>query len=270
MNAAITHARLTQVELDQLVEGELSLAERQRVVAALAESPDGWRRCALAFLEAQSWRSSMRAVVGTADAAPASSVVASPVAASNGRTARFALEVGASSKSAAKVASPSAAAARDLRATLLSWSAAALALVLAVGLGYATGFQNSPSPGDARHGQDALPVEVNDNTGGFEPFEAEQPLIAGDPNDPALRLVGTVKFDGADQPLPVVSGPGLDEEWLRNQPPLLSDYERSLLAQRGWRLKEDRQIITVQLADGSKLAIPVDALEYQYVGNKVY
>jgi hypothetical protein len=43
------------VLFDRLVDGELSAAERRRLLASLDEQPGGWRRCALAFLEAQSW-----------------------------------------------------------------------------------------------------------------------------------------------------------------------------------------------------------------------
>lgn len=42
--------------LDRLVDGELPPRERQRLLAALDDEPGGWRRCALAFLEAQAWR----------------------------------------------------------------------------------------------------------------------------------------------------------------------------------------------------------------------
>ncbi len=42
--------------LDRLVDGELSQSERRELLAALDDEPGSWRRCALAFLEAQSWR----------------------------------------------------------------------------------------------------------------------------------------------------------------------------------------------------------------------
>lgn len=48
---------------DRLVDGELSAAERERLLASLDERADGWRHCALAFLEAQSWRAEMRQFV---------------------------------------------------------------------------------------------------------------------------------------------------------------------------------------------------------------
>jgi hypothetical protein len=42
--------------IDRLVDGELPDAERRALLLRLEHEPDGWRRCALAFLEAQSWR----------------------------------------------------------------------------------------------------------------------------------------------------------------------------------------------------------------------
>jgi hypothetical protein len=45
--------------IDRLVDGELSADERRTVLARLDAEPDGWRRCALAFLEGQSWREAL-------------------------------------------------------------------------------------------------------------------------------------------------------------------------------------------------------------------
>lgn len=42
--------------LDRLVDGELAEGEYRDVLAALDSGSDGWRRCAMAFLEAQAWR----------------------------------------------------------------------------------------------------------------------------------------------------------------------------------------------------------------------
>lgn len=44
------------VVFDRLVDGELTATERRQVLESLDNRPEGWRRCALAFLEAQSWR----------------------------------------------------------------------------------------------------------------------------------------------------------------------------------------------------------------------
>jgi hypothetical protein len=51
------------VLFDRLVDGELSADERRRLLESLDARPDGWRRCALAFLEAQSWRGDLGQLV---------------------------------------------------------------------------------------------------------------------------------------------------------------------------------------------------------------
>jgi len=45
-----------EVIFDRLVDGELTPTERRQLLASLDDRPEGWRRCAIAFLEAQSWR----------------------------------------------------------------------------------------------------------------------------------------------------------------------------------------------------------------------
>ncbi len=45
--------------LDRLVDGELEGRERRNLLASLDSRPGGWRQCALAFLESQSWGHSL-------------------------------------------------------------------------------------------------------------------------------------------------------------------------------------------------------------------
>ncbi|MBL9084418.1 MAG: hypothetical protein JNK76_21635, partial [Planctomycetales bacterium] len=52
-----------QRQLDRLVDGEVSETERRELLLRLEHSSDGWRRCALAFLEAQAWRGEAKALV---------------------------------------------------------------------------------------------------------------------------------------------------------------------------------------------------------------
>lgn len=51
------------IVFDRMVDGELSAAERRTLLESLDARPDGWRRCALAFLEAQSWADDLRQFV---------------------------------------------------------------------------------------------------------------------------------------------------------------------------------------------------------------
>jgi hypothetical protein len=55
--------------LELLVDGELPEAGRRELLLRLENEPDGWRRCALAFLEAQVWRQALPSVA-TTGAAP--------------------------------------------------------------------------------------------------------------------------------------------------------------------------------------------------------
>jgi hypothetical protein len=67
-----------EILFDRLVDGELSPAERRRLLASLDERPDGWRRCALAFLEAQSWISGFAQTVRDAPQSDDAKVLALP------------------------------------------------------------------------------------------------------------------------------------------------------------------------------------------------
>jgi hypothetical protein len=59
--------------LDRLADGECDGEERRQLLLRLEAEPDGWRRCALSFLEAQEWRGACgvitRAAVDTATVA---------------------------------------------------------------------------------------------------------------------------------------------------------------------------------------------------------
>lgn len=77
-------AGVTPAMIDRLVDGELDEADRAALLRALDREPDGWKRCATAFLEAQAWRA---AVVAAADGAGASAP-GRPVAPAGGSTPR--------------------------------------------------------------------------------------------------------------------------------------------------------------------------------------
>ena len=48
--------------MDRLVDGELTPAEYRELLANLDDEPGGWRRCALAFLEAQALQREMESL----------------------------------------------------------------------------------------------------------------------------------------------------------------------------------------------------------------
>ena len=53
---------IEQCKVDRLVDGELSEPERRALFLELDSNPTGWKRCALAFLEAQAWQEAFEPV----------------------------------------------------------------------------------------------------------------------------------------------------------------------------------------------------------------
>lgn len=58
---------INDVTLDRLVDGELADAEYRQVVLRLEDHPDGWRRCALSFLEQQALQRDLRQILANGD-----------------------------------------------------------------------------------------------------------------------------------------------------------------------------------------------------------
>lgn len=77
MNDPMKSEFLDAAGFDRLVDGELSAAEYRALLAALDQEPDGWQRCAMAFLEAQAWRCEISGIRrGQDHATPADRAVA--------------------------------------------------------------------------------------------------------------------------------------------------------------------------------------------------
>ena len=60
-----------QAEFDLLVDGELDDERRRELLVRLDDESQGWRRCALTFLEAQSWKREFGALGSESPAKPA-------------------------------------------------------------------------------------------------------------------------------------------------------------------------------------------------------
>ena len=90
---------LDAAPFDRLVDGELTAEERRHLLASLDTRKNGWRQCALAFLEAQSWGQQFQQIVAPADrrttASPMPAVALPPPAPSGARRGRwFAIAAG--------------------------------------------------------------------------------------------------------------------------------------------------------------------------------
>jgi anti-sigma factor RsiW len=170
------NSRIDDALIDRLVDGELPADERRQVLLALESHPEGWRRCALAFIEAQTWRSQMRGML-------AGEVVSHPAAASPALTGEPNLAPAAKAR------------ARQRNGGM--WLAAAAMLLIAFGLGRqlgvserqslqqaqlagsGSGSEASPDVApdqDAPRG-DAVTLVVNDHRG--VPHRLSVPLVEG-------------------------------------------------------------------------------------------
>lgn len=228
--------------IDRLVDGELSGDERRQLLAKLEAEPNGWRRCALAFIEAQTWRS---ALGGFADDAIAN-------------------ENAAAQKNLAANATENVSSVNNSHFNWGTWLAVAASVVVAFGLGRQSGAMRSerisvdrqmastpadPSPRDnaiaapaTRHG-DAVTLVVNDRAG--VPQRIEVPLVEG-------RELG-----GAFGDVPHWSSPELDRQ----------------LDERGLDLTARRRYAPIYFEQENKIVpmvVPVDDAIVRPAMRKVY
>jgi hypothetical protein len=228
---------------DRLADGELDAAGRRALLSRLDEVPGGWRRCALAFLEAQAWRNELRLSAGRSDTA-----VLHPAISRVERSR----------------------AARARRATLL-----ALALVAAFSCGWLTrpdsdAVHDDPSAGGLKTvvQRNAEGVKPPDEAASDASFASPEPL-------PGIRLAGVLTFQidesgqSREVQVPVLEGPGIDSRWLLDQPVTIRASIVKELQRRGHKVEAHRQLLTVDLKDGRKVILPVDQVDVRFV-NRVY
>jgi hypothetical protein len=228
---------------DLLVDGELNEAARRELLSRLDEEPGGWRRCALAFLEAQSWRHVFGAIAGEP------SVGLPPRRPA--RRFRFGGPAG----------------------TLLAMAASFMAALVLGGL--VQGIRNPVIPGgvtgpEARVDRPAAGAQA-DKTG---LAENSPPDLPGKPES-ALPKVRLVRLPGPDGPagegqiiwLPVVEGDQLSEDWLKSLPTPMSPELLEQLQQAGMRVEQRRRLLPWRMKDGRRLVVPVDEVDLHYVGS---
>jgi hypothetical protein len=228
---------------DLLVDGELNEAARRELLSRLDREPDGWRRCALAFLEAQTWRSGLAYEVHESPAAPA------------------ALRRTTEGHSLRRI--------RSIVNRL--WLSAAV--LVAFGLGWIV--RSAPpalAPLASGKGQETAPEPLT--TTKSRPLEQDDTHDAAAPAAAAdeVRLAGTIRWrleqDGQQEEIeiPVLEGPGIDLQRLIEQPPAMSEPARLALERRGHKVETHRQLLTVNLKDGRSVVVPVDQVHVQFAG----
>lgn len=232
-----------QYLLDLLVDGELADDERRELLAWCEREPDGWRRCALAFLEAQNWSQ----VLGT---------LTRPARQSHAVDRRAARGV------AAPVVRPAYLQPRQWRTMLVMAASVALAFTLGVWVRDAGKVERIADERIAEerlapHGSTAVrlvesksPPRLSNRP---EQGSSQAEVGVGGP----LRAANDIQLPAAD-------------DWLVAEPSAMPSEVRRALERMGHRVQQRRELVPYRLQDGRRVMVPVDRVEVQPVGNRSY
>jgi hypothetical protein len=242
MNTNFENMPPDDLRFDRLVDGELSETQRRELLAGLDHEPGGWRRCALAFIEAQCWRQEFGAIANNATptaTTPRVSVV---------RRAHWLGRVGA----------PLAIAASLLVAV---WAGTLLQQARNVG---PAGPAGSGMIGNVADNSANRQLVAMPNVAAPTPFPAG-PWQIVNVSSPAGTKDANMSFE-----LPAVESNNLDPQWLQNMPSAIPDNVMQAFNRSGHNVQQHRELVPVRLNDGRRMIVPVDNVDIHYTGNKSY
>jgi hypothetical protein len=239
--------------IDLLVDGELAEDERRQLLASFDARPDLWRRCAVAFLEAQSWGSEL-------------SVLAR-------QQPRIDCEPSAQARRADLAPRAIVAAPRSWWHTASAgWPLAmAATFLLAFGLAWVI-----RQPGNVPSMADNTTAPVPRIGALADAGTPRKNPAAADaaPQSDRWDTVTLVMDDGVsgqrEVELPVVESAATDDSWLDRAGPVVPFELRDALERLGHRVDERRQYLPLDLEDGRQLIVPVDNVEFTPVSARVY
>jgi hypothetical protein len=223
---------------DRLVDGELSLAEERSLLAALDTRPDGWRRCALAFLEARAWKAQMALVAGDSGSRLA-------CAAWNRKRDTGVPDLPRSSRA--------------------SW-ARVFAVAACVGLAFFLGMVVS-GPWLNRGKEIGNPIVRTDReSDSTHTNPARAPLGS----KPSITLAVSDNYGDINRQfeLPVVEANGFSPSWLAHRPAAVSPQAVEALEDQGFRVEQERLYVPVVLDDGRQAIVSFDRAAVKYDGSQ--
>lgn len=236
-----------EARFDRLVDGELSPAEYRALLASLDDEPGGWKRCALAFLEAQA--------LGTELSGIRRSLPVAEALEHETRDADFAASgqpVGWRAPWRGQVPS-------------LLAIAASFLLVFCVGVAaprlWSIRRQEASSGGNLSRSS-AL---ASGNAPSGERADQSGPREIGN-----LRLVMEgLETEGRDAGhVPVYEVLGDVDQLLANDRPALAPELVELLRQRGYDVRREQRYFPAPLDDGRQIIVPVEGYQITPVGRR--
>jgi len=258
-------AVIDPVLLDRLVDNELAEDQRRALLLDLQRSEGGWRRCALAFLEAQAWDDALKTDVDAifddaeSEDAPSATLPVERVAVPDSSTRREPRRRGLLSR----LSRP---------AQMLSAMAASFLVAIAISSQWNSRYPNMSLPPD---GVQPL-VASNDpgatmaGTTSTTAMPTAMPRVLPQDEWKLVTLHGPVGPGGQESTiqLPAVQRAALDENWAQSLPSSLPADVRQSLQRTGHRVHEFRTFLPVQTNDGRQVVVPVDQVDVHYVGRE--
>jgi len=229
-----------EMKLDRLVDGELSREEYSELVDSLDHHQEGWKKCALAFLEGQALRSEMRGFLHEPSRLTGDQCLLEPV----------------TTPAQAKVQTASRPRRLRMWGQLLA-IAASLLLVFWLGrgtVGPSTDPVHGPTgPNIAYHGERSQP--------GTEPFQHQGRLTL---------VVHGANGQPHEMDLPVLNGDVVDARTVLNQPISIPQEVLEILRESGHRIESHRELVPLQIDRERQVVVPVDRVRVVPVSYPMY
>lgn len=240
-------------QIDLLVDGELDETSRRQLLAGLDDQPGGWRQCALAFLENQSWRQACSSLATKKDAAH---TLTSPSRQQN-ETIQIKRTPGAVARAAGVLLAMAASFLIALGLGSMIWNADQQGHL---GIG---GGPQQANVLSAAH--DATPADPNDrvlvrDARVFLPGQYQTVTISDKQPDGTMRSIQ----------LPAVVQNNIDETRLRETPSAIPPELVQAFQKAGHNVHQSRRLVPFRMKDGRRLVVPVDQLDVRYVGSEMY
>lgn len=235
--------------LDRLVDGELLDEEQRQLLAALDEEPGGWRRCALAFVEAGAWRAALGELAGpnAAMSLPIAVQRPSPVHRSSPAGWTYLAALAASvlvAFACGRYWAPAAAG-----PVAMAQSAPATQIVAA------PAEPAPPAPAEAAAAPaysdadwETVQLNIEDAAAG-EPDTVEVPCLD-------VSRLGAAAWRAA----------GLEADWLADQASALPAAWLQTLRETGYTVETQRELRALDMSDGRRVVVPVEEVELRYAG----
>jgi len=244
-------------EIDLLVDGELNEQRRRELLTGLDKTSDGWRRCALAFLEYQCWRQTcgsanadLKSKPTTASLAPARK----PGDSKPGDGTQYRRRPGAVAKAAGMLMAMAASFLFALGLGSMIWNADQQGH-----LGTSGGQQQA----GISAAQIATPTNPHDgslvhDTKVVLPGKYQTVTITDKRPDGTKRSIQ----------LPAVVQNSIDETRLRETPFAIPTELVQSFQKAGHNVRQSRRLVPFRMKDGRRLVVPVDQLDVRYVGKR--